>query len=301
MVCVCVLMPLSAFSQKSRKPGVAKTGRLVINVLFEAVNTIKVSRGDGGYATSGEHISKLTARYQYTESNKAISHDGFVSVTEPSAKSTTGRITYEFDGKSVESAPDGSSTTTEKVVFAGNIGETGNGGVEMADSGDSIVGVNAAAFVDATGSRIQTVRDNSGTRTDKSCDIGLTSITFATVSDPEPDASKPAESACRARLENSVNAIKRPADSPFDDNWSPISVLGSFANGNYTFHFKGSRLPQLRQKNEDGETQVYREDLTIDGTYTLSTGTARTVSVHENRTWFDLLAILPRRLVVPPA
>lgn len=306
VIIVLYLLPLVVFAQKSRNASSTKTGRLTINVSFEAEHIIKINKKDGDYSENGQYTSKFTAKYQYSESNKAISHDGFVSVTEPTAKSTTGKFTYEHEGKVVNKAPmGGDSVTEEKAVFTGTISETGTGSIGMADGGDQIVSVGISAFSNAEGYSNKKITDKNGTQTDKSCSTGMSSITFITISEIEPNSSKPPESACTARMEQNADITKSVPATPEEktiemlgSNWSPLSAGRNFAGGNYNFSFKGSRSPELRQKNEDGEVQTYRETLIVEGVWTLTSGSVKTTSMSFNSNFEKQTALLPKRILI---
>ncbi|MBX7170048.1 MAG: hypothetical protein K1X72_03750 [Pyrinomonadaceae bacterium] len=303
VIIVLYLLPLAVFAQKSRKASSTKTGRLTINVSFEAEQVWKIDKKDADYSETGQYTSKFTAKYQYSESNKAISHDGFVSITEPTAKSTTGKFTYEHEGKVVNKAPMGGDTVTEeKAIYTGTISEVGTGNIGMADSGDQIVSIGISAFANANGNSIKSVTDKNGTQTDKSCSTGISSITFITISEIEPNSSKPPVSACTARMEQNADITKSVPATPDEktvemlgSNWSPLSASGNFAGGNYNFSFKGSRFPELRQKNEDGEVQTYRETLIVEGVYSLTTGSVKTSSLNNPKNFEFETAVLARK------
>lgn len=303
VIIVLYLLPLAVFAQKSRNASSTKTGRLTINVSFEAEQVWKIDKKDGEYSESGQYTSKFTAKYQYSESNKAISHDGFVSVTEPTAKSTSGKFTFEHEGKVVNKAPmGGDSVTEEKAIYTGTISETGTGSIGMADSGDQIVSIGFSAFTEANGNSIKTVTDKNGSQTDKSCSTGMSSITFITISETEPNSTKPPESACTARMEQNADITKSVPATPEErtvemlgSNWSPLSASGSFAGGNYNFSFKGSRSPEMRQKNEDGEFQTYRETLIVEGVWTLTSGSVKTSSLNNQQSFNFEMALLARK------
>lgn len=300
------LLPLAVFAQKSRNPSSTKTGRLIINVSFEAEQIWKIDKKDGDYSENGQFTSKFTAKYQYSVSNKAVSHDGFVSITEPTAKSTSGKFIYEHEGKVVNKAPmGGDSVTEEKSVYTGTISETGTGSVGMSDSGDQITSVGVSAFSNADGYSTKKITDKNGTQNDKSCSMGMSSITFLTISETEPNSSKPPESACTARMEQNADITKRIPTSPEEktvemlgSNWSPLSSSGSFAGGNYNFSFKGSRSPELRQKNEDGEVQIYRETLIVEGVWTLTSGSVKKTSISFYSNFEKQTALLPKRILI---
>ncbi|CAN5442654.1 hypothetical protein BH10ACI2_BH10ACI2_19760 [soil metagenome] len=300
VIATLYIVPFSVFAQKTKNAAQTKTGRLTITVAFEAEQTMEVHKKDGEYETNSKYNSKFTAKYQYSESLKAINHDGFISITEPAGQSTNGKFTYEHSGHASEKAPgNGNSETDEKALYTGEIVEVGTGGIDMPDQGEDIVGVSISAQAKGTGYSLRTVKDKSGTNVDKSCSTGISSITQVDVSDTEPNSSKPPESACAARMEHSASIRRKvaesPAESDFTDNWSPMSSSGSFASGKYQFSFKGSRSPNLQQKDTNGEKTIYSETIIVEGILVLGGGSVKTG--FNNLDKFvdsDLAAVSPR-------
>jgi hypothetical protein len=273
------MTPMAAFSQRRGAPQ-TKVGRLTINVSYEVEQNVAIDKKDGDYAEHGTFHSKFTAKYQFSESIKAISHDGFVSLVEPAALSTNGKFTYEQSGHLVDKAPSGgNSETDEKNEYTGEIIDVGTGGVETPDQGDEIIGANASAYANANGFSTKTIKDRQGTTIDKNCSAGLYQVTFIDVPAVEPDKNKPPEKACSAKMQYGAGVAKIVNDGlPADDlnkGWGPLSSSGSFASGQYMFSYKGSREPNLLQKNADGEKINYRETLIVEGVLGLGGGSVK--------------------------
>lgn len=274
------LMPLVVNGQKRTAPQ-TKTGRLTINVAFEAEQIAEIKRKDGDYSEIGNFRSKITARYQYSESLKAVSHNGFVSLTDPAGRTTTGKFTYEQSGRLINKAPSGGDSQTDEIAsYSGTISSSGTGSVQMADQGDSIVAAGISAFADLSGYSTKTVTDRDGKKVDKTCSTGMYVVQGFDVEAVQPDGSRPPESACTGKAKHSADiTVKIPADLTdltASENWAPLTANGSFTTGNYNFTFKGKHTPKYLQKDESGEKVSYVETLIVEGGLTLGGGTIKT-------------------------
>ena len=280
VIAVIYLTPLATLAQKKRLAPQTKVGRLTISVAFEAERIWDVNKKDGEYSENSKYTSKFTAKYQFSQSVKAVSHDGFVSLVEPSGASTNGKFTYEHFGHLVEKASgNGGGETDEKAEFSGEIIEVGGGGVQMADQGDELISADFSAYANGNGYSTKTVKDRNGTNIDKSCSAGIGSITNIDISDSTPNSEKPPETACTAKMEHSGSIIKKVVENPieqaFTGNWSPMVSSGSLAAGKYQFVFKGAHSPKGLQKDENGEKITYTETLIVEGILTLGGGTVK--------------------------
>lgn len=298
LIAVFYITPLAAFSQKTRTAQQTKTGRLTINVSYSRDFTNEINKKrDPDTSTTGKMTTHFQARYQCTVSSKVIKHDGFVSDIEPVGNATTGNFNYVYSGHIEEHASDssGNSITDEKSEFSGTIASPGECSIDTPDQGDGITAAKASAFGPGSGFSLSTIKDDHGTQTDKTCIVRGLAMDI-NVDDMTPDPTKPPETACAAKFENTAAVNNKMSSDVMGNSWgSVLSSSGTFEANAYNFSFKGKKMPAELNTNENGEKHTLIEELIVEGSLALSSGTVKkTVGMLPLKQTFDLaLALLP--------
>lgn len=297
IIMLLYLMPLAVFAQKARGPQ-AKTGKLEIKVSFIGEFSANINKQSGSSAKTGVFTSRVTANYKYIGTNRATSRNGNISVDGSKGESTKGGFSYEYAGKLTEKTSRGGLTEIdEKGSFSGNITEVGTGSVTMDGGSDSIQEMEVSASADVRGYFVKTMKSDGKTIVDRGCTNATLAIGIPEIPENTPDPSMPPEQACKGKMLHSTNAYKTFSEG----YWSPMKTEGSFAAGSYTFKFLGSMFPPVYQKNEGGDVFTYKETLSIEGTWILTSGGAKKPALAMSQYDFGFdTALLTRRFNLLP-
>lgn len=302
IVGVLYLTPLAAFSQRNKYAAQTKLGILSIEVEYKARQTREIDKTESGKTKKGSFAATFEAKFNAHVQNKAVSHDGFVSLIEPSDPQADGVFSYAHTGKEVMTDEDGSSTYSVNENYAGKISE-GNAQADTPDQGDGISGVqsNASGAGRANCETTLSSRDGKTTTEDYCSPVPLGSAELS-IGDAEQSTEKPGETSYAVELNYKVNVRKKVSGDTeswaVGENWLPLTSDGGFAAGGYQFSFSQTRSPKDSQSDRDGEKITFTETVTVKGSFALGAGgkkQAVNFAAQNSFAFEQALALLPKK------